>query len=72
MSLYSKKFFILTAHPDDLEMSCGGLVAKIIASGGSVTNFILVKPSVEVNVKRNSDIVSKELQQSKNILGFHY
>ena len=70
MSLYSKKFFILTAHPDDLEMSCGGLVAKIIASGGSVTNFILVKPSVEVNVKRNSDIVSKELHQSKNILGF--
>ena len=70
MSLYSKKFFILTAHPDDLEMSCGGLVAKIIASGGSVTNFILVKPSVEVNVKRNSDIVSKELQQSKDILGF--
>lgn len=70
MSLYSKKFFILTAHPDDLEMSCGGLVAKIIASGGSVTNFILVKPSVEVNVKRNSDIVSKELQKSKNILGF--
>ena len=70
MSLYSKKFFILTAHPDDLEMSCGGFVAKIIASGGSVTNFILVKPSVEVNVKRNSDIVSKELQKSKNILGF--
>ena len=50
MSLYSKKFFILTAHPDDLEMSCGGLVAKINVSEGSVTNFILVKPSVEVNV----------------------
>lgn len=70
MSLFAKKFFIITAHPDDLEMSCGGLVAKIKASGGTVTNFILVKPSVEINEKRNSDIVAQELTQSQKILGF--
>ncbi len=70
MNLYSKKFLIITAHPDDLEMACGGLVAKIKASGGSVTNLVLVQPSAEINQKRNMSIVKKELDQSQNILGF--
>jgi len=42
--MFDKKFLIITAHPDDLEMGCGGLVAKINNNGGSVTNLILVKP----------------------------
>ncbi len=67
---YDKKFLIITAHPDDLEMACGGLVAKIKDSGGSVTNFILVKPSAEVNENRNMEIVKKELENSQQVLGF--
>ena len=67
---YDKKFLIITAHPDDLEMACGGLVAKIKASGGSVTNLILVQPSAEINEKRNMQIVKKELDKSQDILGF--
>ena len=67
---YDKKFLIITAHPDDLEMACGGLVAKIKASGGSVTNLILVQPSAEINEKRNMQIVKKELNKSQDILGF--
>ena len=63
MMTYDKKFLIITAHPDDLEMACGGLVAKIIASGGSVTNFILVQPSAEVNKNRNMEIVKKRIGQ---------
>ena len=67
---FKKNFLIITAHPDDLEMACGGLVAKIKASGGSVTNLILVQPSAEINEKRNMDIVKKELEKSQDILGF--
>ena len=70
MNLYEKNFLIITAHPDDLEMACGGLVAKIKENGGTVTNLILVKPSAEVKQNRNVDIVTQELQQSEKILGF--
>ena len=70
MNIYRKKYFIITAHPDDLEMGCGGLVAKIIANGGSVTNLILVKPSAEHNPVRNSKKVKEELKNSKKVLQF--
>lgn len=67
---YNRKFLILTAHPDDLEMGCGGLVSKIVANKGSVTNLILVKPSAEQNEKRNEQMVRQELEKSQNILKF--
>ena len=68
--IYKKKFLIITAHPDDLEMGCGGLVSKVIANGGSITNLILVKPSAEQNEGRNEQVVKQELEASKNILKF--
>tara|TARA_B100001093_G_scaffold363391_1_gene348142 strand:- start:293 stop:934 length:642 start_codon:yes stop_codon:yes gene_type:complete len=71
MSILSKKFLIITAHPDDLEMGCGGLVAKINKHGGSVTNLILVKPSAEHNTNRDEHIVQNELEQSKSVLNFN-
>ena len=71
MSVFSKKFLIITAHPDDLEMGCGGLVAKINGHGGSVTNLILVKPSAEHNTNRDKQIVKKELEKSKSVLNFN-
>ena len=71
MTVFSKKFLIITAHPDDLEMGCSGLVTKIKLAGGQVTNLILVKPSAEQNEKRNEQIVKKELERSKNFLGFN-
>jgi len=70
VSVFSKKFLIITAHPDDLEMGCGGLVSKINKHGGSVTNLILVKPSAEHNNNRNESIVKKELDKSKSVLNF--
>ena len=66
--VFDKKFLIITAHPDDLESGCGGLVARVNASGGSVTNLILVKPSAEDNPKRNKEIVESELKASQQIL----
>jgi LmbE family N-acetylglucosaminyl deacetylase len=68
--MLDKKFLIITAHPDDIEMGCGGLVAKINKHGGSVTNLILVKPSAEHNSNRNEQIVKKELEKSKSVLNF--
>lgn len=70
MSVFSKKFLIITAHPDDLEMGCGGLVAKVKHHGGSVTNLLLVKPSKEHNKKRSEEIVKNELETSKTVLNF--
>ena len=67
-----KNFFIITAHPDDLEIGCGGLISKINQNGGSVTNLILVKPSAEQNNKRNEQIVAEELKASQKILNFNY
>ena len=68
--IFNKKFFIITAHPDDLEVGCGGLVQKIKDNGGSATNLIMVKPSAEHNTNRNKEIVKNEFEESKRILGF--
>ena len=70
MNIYKKKYLIITAHPDDLEMGCGGLVAKVMANGGSVTNLILVKPSAENNPNRNEELTKQELANSKKVLRF--
>jgi len=68
MNIYQKKFLIITAHPDDMEMGCGGLVAKINDNEGMVTNLLLVKPSKENNINRDESIVKSELKKSKSVL----
>ena len=68
MNKYQKKFLIITAHPDDMEMGCGGLVAKINDNEGMVTNLLLVKPSKENNINRDESIVKSELEKSKSVL----
>jgi len=65
---YQRKFFILTAHPDDAESACGGLISKIIQNGGTVTNCVMVRPSAEINKNRNESIVKIELENSQKIL----
>ena len=68
MNKFQKSYLIITAHPDDMEMGCGGLVARVIKEGGTVTNLILVKPSAEHNDKRDESIVKIELEKSKSVL----
>jgi len=68
MNKFQKKFLIITAHPDDMEIGCGGLVSRVIREGGSVTNLILVKPSAEHHDKRDESIVKNELEKSKSVL----
>lgn len=67
-AFYKRKFFILSAHPDDAESACGGLISKIIEKGGAITNCIMVRPSAEVNKNRNETIVKSELENSQKIL----
>ena len=68
MNKFQKKFLIITAHPDDMETGCGGLVSRVIKEGGTVTNLILVKPSAEHHDKRDESIVKNELEKSKSVL----
>ena len=55
------KTLVLTAHPDDLEISCGGTVAKIVDQGGTVDNFILCPYQDH----------KKHLPETSKILGFN-
>lgn len=51
---------MVSAHPDDLELSCGGTVAKMISQGAEVTNLIMVGNVPHV----------KYLDNASNVLGY--
>ena len=44
------KTLVLTAHPDDLELSCGGTIKKIVDQGGSVDNLIIFHIKIIKNI----------------------
>jgi LmbE family N-acetylglucosaminyl deacetylase len=44
-----KNILIISAHPDDLEMSCGGSVAKWVSEGHNVVNLILVSDVKQID-----------------------
>ena len=46
-AFYKRKFFILTAHPDDAESACGGLISKII----KICRSVLFETSMNSNTK---------------------
>ena len=43
-----KKVLVLTAHPDDLELACGGTVARFVDEGVEVTNLIVCSLRLEL------------------------
>ena len=55
------KVLVLSAHPDDLEISCGGTVAKFVDEGNKVDNIILCS-----NVKHK-----KYVPASSKVLGYN-
>jgi len=55
------KILVLSAHPDDLELSCGGTVAKFVSEGKQVDNIILCS-----NVPHK-----KFVKKTSKILGFN-
>lgn len=55
------------AHPDDVEMSCGGTIAKEIAKGKKVGILDLTKG--ELGTRGSAEIRHKEATAAANILG---
>jgi N-acetylglucosamine malate deacetylase 1 len=55
------------AHPDDVEMSCGGTIAKHIALGKTIGIADLTKG--ELGTRGTSEIRAKEAEEAAKILG---
>jgi LmbE family N-acetylglucosaminyl deacetylase len=45
---------------------------KFKDEGANIDSIITVRPSAEVNVNRNEEIVQRELERSMRLLGFNY
>lgn len=65
------KITVITAHPDDLEISCSGTLKHLQDQGADITSIITVKPSAESNPNRNKEIVELELARSYTISKFN-
>ena len=57
------------AHPDDVELSCGGTLAKEIASGKKVGIIDLTRG--ELGSRGSAELRDKEASNAKEILGVH-
>lgn len=58
------KVLVVTAHPDDMEISCSGTLKKFQDQGAEIISVVAVKPSQEVNATRSKQIVQQELEAS--------
>jgi LmbE family N-acetylglucosaminyl deacetylase len=65
------KVLTITAHPDDLEIGCSGVLKKFKDIGADITSIITVKPSAEANPNRTQEIVNSELTASYEKSGFN-
>lgn len=65
------KITVITAHPDDLEISCSGTLKYLQDQGAAITSVITVKPSAESNSNRSKEIVLRELTSSYTISKFN-
>jgi len=66
------KIVAVTAHPDDLEISCSGTLLKLQAQGHDVISVISVCPSAEDRNGRNKTVTSLELKSSMMLSGIAY
>lgn len=57
------------AHPDDVELSCSGTLAKEIASGKKVGIIDLTRG--ELGTRGSAELRDKEASKAKEILGVH-
>lgn len=64
------KVIVISAHPDDLEISCAGTLKKLQDQGADILSVITVKPSAEVRAVRTQSIVHAEMTSSYEISQF--
>jgi LmbE family N-acetylglucosaminyl deacetylase len=64
------KVIVVSAHPDDMELSCSGHLLKLRSQGADIISVVTVKPSAEANLARSKHIVEQELVNSYNLSGF--
>lgn len=55
------------AHPDDIELSCGGTIAKLVREGHKVAMVDLTQG--ELGTRGNKEIRAKEAEKAAKILG---
>ena len=65
----SKKILVLAPHTDDVEIGCGGTIAKLMEAGKEVFWAVFSKAFVPKDFSLDPDIVLKELKQSAKIMG---
>ena len=58
------------AHPDDVELGCGGVIAKAVAEGKNVGIVDLTQG--EMSTRGNLKLRSKEAQAAAEILGVSF
>ena len=63
-------FLFLGAHPDDIELNCGGTVAAVIASGKKAGIIDLTLG--EMGTRGSVEIRKQEAENASNILGVSY
>lgn len=57
---------VVTAHPDDLEMGCGGTVARLVSEGANVTNLVMVPTQNYTFAETASEILGYSLVPYSN------
>lgn len=66
------KILAVGAHLDDIEIACGGTLAKAISNGHHVKVLIMSKSGYtnkEGNIQRSDDVAVKEGTKALNVLG---
>ena len=58
---------VFGAHPDDVELGCGGTVAKMVAGGANVAIVDLTRG--ELGTRGSADLRDKEAAEAATILG---
>lgn len=61
---------VITAHADDMEISCAGTLLAMQAQGHEITSVITVKPMRSARANRTQQVVLNEIQESYRISGF--
>ena len=62
-----KKILVIGSHYDDVELGCGGTIARLIKEGGDVTAVII--SNSEIRDEKNKIVRSKKIAKSEGLKG---